>query len=374
MTIPATPAELTADWLTAALRDAGAIRESVVTDVTFEVIGADRGFTGVVARLQIDYDRCEPGQPATLVAKFPMAQHQGSTYRDMQQVSPEQARRYWGRCAREVQFYRELAAGADLAPRSFGAWADETTQGMLLLLEDLSAGEPGDALRGCSIEQAGLVVDRMAHFHARWWGQPTPVWLPRWGSDPAAMAARFQQQLDAVLDRYGARIPATVARLAREIASRYEPMLRDLAARSATIIHGDLHLDNLMFGGAKGVTLLDWQSVAVGPVVVDLGLFLVGSLSVADRRTAEFDLLGRFHQMLVEGGVGEYALNDLIDDYYRSIAWQLAGIVGWLARVDLETLAGRERALVDAIFTPGQVFAACADHAERLTTLADRSR
>jgi hypothetical protein len=373
--IPATPAALSAGWLTAALRDAGTIRESVVTDVSAEIIGADRGFTGVVARVTPGYDRSEPGQPATLIAKFPMAPHPGSTYHDALQVDPERVRQHWERCAREVRFYRELAVGTDPAPRTFGAWADETTQGMLLLLEDLSAGVPGDALLGCSIDEVILVVDQVARVHAGWWGQtdrPEPSWLPRWGSDPAAMAARFVQRLGPVLDRYRARIPAGVVQLVRELTGGYESMLRDLAQRPTTIIHGDLHLDNLIFGGAKGVTLLDWQSVAVGPIVIDLGLFLVNSLSVADRRAVEFDILARYHRSLEAGGVTGYRLDDLIDDYFRSIAWQLAGIVGWLARVDLETLAGRERALVDALFVPGQIFAACADHAERLATLAKR--
>jgi hypothetical protein len=72
---------------------------------------------------------------------------------------------------------------------------------------------------------------------------------------------------------------------------------------------------------------------------------------------------------LVAAGAGDYPLDDLIADYRRSLVWQFAGITGWLARVDLSTLAGRERAFVEALFTPGQVFAACADHAEDLMRL-----
>jgi hypothetical protein len=96
---------------------------------------------------------------------------------------------------------------------------------------------------------------------------------------------------------------------------------------------------------------------------VDLGLFIVSSLSVADRRAAEMDLLARYHRALVAGGVGNYSLDDLIADYRRSLVWQLAGITGWLARVDLASLEGRERAFVEALFDPGQVVAACRDHA-----------
>jgi len=233
---------------------------------------------------------------------------------------------------------------------------------MLLLLEDLSAGELGDALLGCTVERAAGVIDRLAAFHAHWWGRANHGWLPSWVGDPAERAARFRRQLDIVLDRYGERFPPVFAELARELANGYEPILRALAVSPTTVIHGDLHLDNLIFTG-DGVVLLDSQGVAVGPAIVDLGLFIVSSLSVADRRAAEMDLLARYHRALVAGGVGNYSLDDLIADYRRSLVWQLAGITGWLARVELMSLEGRERAFVEALFDPGQVVAACRDHA-----------
>ncbi|MEX2314650.1 MAG: phosphotransferase [Thermomicrobiales bacterium] len=373
-TIPADPAELSPGWLTAALRDEGAIRTSAITKLTTEIIGADRGFTGVVARVVLAYDEPEPGAPATLVAKFPLVHHAGSSYRTAQQASPDLAQRYFERCAREARFYREIAEGRDPDPKLYGAWADLNTQRLLLLLEDISDGDPGDALLGCSIDQAALVVERLAPFHARWWrpaDQPAFAWLPRWGSEPRARATRFQGQLESVLDRYRDRIPASAADVSRTLAGRYELILRALDQRPTTVIHGDLHLDNLIFTGGDGVALIDWQGVGVGPAIVDLGLFIVGALSVDDRRTAEMDLLARYHAVLAGHGVRGYSLADLVADYHRSLVLQLAGIVGWLARVDPASLEGRERALVDALFTPGQVFAACADHSEGVAALVN---
>jgi thiamine kinase-like enzyme len=181
-----------------------------------------------------------------------------------------------------------------------------------------------------------------------------------------------QQQIDPVLDRYRDRFPAGIACLSRNLAAGYTQVLDVLTKRPATIIHGDLHLDNLIFTDDAGPILLDWQGIATGPAIVDLGLFLVGSLSVEDRRDTEMGLLARYHRRLRASGVEEYTFDDLVADYYRSLVWQLAGITGWLARVDLASLVGRERALVDALFAPGQLFAACADHADRLKSLAGR--
>ncbi len=122
---PSGPQEITTTWLTEALRASGTIDTSVVERVTSEVIGADRGFTGVVARVTIGYDRPEPGRPGTLIAKFPLAPRDASTYRDGQQSSPEQARRYWQRCAREVRFYHDVAPHVAAAPRAYAAVADQ---------------------------------------------------------------------------------------------------------------------------------------------------------------------------------------------------------------------------------------------------------
>ncbi len=371
--IPAHPGGVSPQWLTIPLRSEGIIRVGSVASFNFEIIGSDRGFTGTVARLHLSYDQPEPGAPATLVAKFPLVRPQESGYRAAHTASTEQSRRYWERCAREIQLYRQFANGCAITPHVYGTWMDPATQRMLLLLEDLSDGEPGDALLGCSIEQARLVVDRLAPLHARWWqqtDQSSLEWLPRWGDDSQLLAVRFRQILEVVLDRYGTRIPASIARLAREVVDGYEPLLRTLASRPRTIVHGDLHLDNLFFIGESGVRLLDWQGVVAGPAVIDLGVFLVGSLSVADRRKAEMDLLAQYHRRLIANGVRDYRLDELIADYHRSLIWQLAGIVGWLARADLASLAGRERALVEAIFTPGQVLAACIDHVDRFSSRA----
>jgi hypothetical protein len=51
--IPTTLSEITPAWLTWTLRDAGVIAGSTVTSVNAKVIGEERGFTGVVARLYL---------------------------------------------------------------------------------------------------------------------------------------------------------------------------------------------------------------------------------------------------------------------------------------------------------------------------------
>src|SRR5438874_13780629 len=70
-TIPRTPADLTAEWLTTALRGTKTIENSTVTSITVDAdIAAGAGFMGQLARVTLRYDEDEAGAPSSLIAKF----------------------------------------------------------------------------------------------------------------------------------------------------------------------------------------------------------------------------------------------------------------------------------------------------------------
>jgi hypothetical protein len=92
--------------------------------------------------------------------------------------------------------------------------------------------------------------------------------------------------------------------------------------------------------------VIDWQTISVGPRVIDVATFLVLSLAVEDRRAADSALVD----------------DDVQRDYRPALVSLLAGVVGWLARPDLDDLHGRERALADAALGDGRLIAALRDH------------
>jgi len=103
--VPRRPEELTPAWLTACLRQAGALRGGSVTGCAAEQIGVGRGFAGRIFRLRLRYDHPEPGAPAALIGKF-AAEH-----------APTRAMMTeFGGYAREVRFYRELAGSRTSRP------------------------------------------------------------------------------------------------------------------------------------------------------------------------------------------------------------------------------------------------------------------
>jgi len=70
MNLPVHPDELTAPWLTEALRASGAVDRAKVVDFVIEPMSVEKGITGYLVRLYPTYDRPDPAAPASLVAKF----------------------------------------------------------------------------------------------------------------------------------------------------------------------------------------------------------------------------------------------------------------------------------------------------------------
>lgn len=338
-----------------------------MTTLDTTIIGQEWGFTGIVARVSLEYDVVEPGAPATLVAKFPNAAGDTiSTYREAQQRDPVAARRYFERCAREIWFYQRIAPqGSVAAPRMYFGAADLDAGRFVLLLEDLHGLRSGDAQYGCSARDAEAVLQAIAPFHARWWnaaGSDDLAWVPEWIGDPDARHQRYNQRVEPFLERFGARIPDAVRELTLRLRPVYRDVVVELAKAPATLIHADLHLDNVMFDRGDGVRILDWQSVARGPAAFDVAQFLFGVLDTLEQRESSRELVRAYHETLLDHGVEGYSRKRLRHDLRLALLCLLAGNVNWLGAVDLESLAGRERALTNAVIDDGWLFTALLDH------------
>ncbi len=75
--------------------------------------------------------------------------------------------------------------------------------------------------------------------------------------------------------------------------------------RPRTVQHADYRLDNLLFGTGAGtppVTVVDWQTVTLGPGPADVSYFLGAGPSVDDRRAHEEELVREYHER--SGGRG----------------------------------------------------------------------
>jgi aminoglycoside/choline kinase family phosphotransferase len=365
--VPGGPGDITPEWLTGVLREGGHLPEGVVSAVALEPIAADRGFTGVVSRIRPTYDGAA-GAPASLVAKLPTARRESpSAYRLAQGISAEAARRHFERCATEVAFYREVAPdGGCAVPRVYHAVTDPERLSIVLLLEDLSAGTDGDGLAGCTPAQAKALLEAVAPLHARMWQRPAPGWAAPFVTDPLANQQSYASRVEPFLARHGPALSPEVRGLLRRLQSNYAAVLAELNRTPHTLMHGDLHLDNVVFfddpDTDRPAVVLDWQGVRRGPAAVDVASMLFEALNADDRREAEEWLLRHYLALLSVNGVANYSLGQLRKDCRLALLCQVVGKVGWLADTDPDELSSREQDLLAAAFGDGRLVTALRDY------------
>ncbi len=355
---------ITPEWLTLALRS----RDSTLPEVRsadVQRVGEGFGLTGAIGRVRIEWESVDSACPDSLIVKLPLAQTgQPSLYRKRVQQGAPRIGPYFQRCAREVRFYDELAPlGLAPAPKCYFASSSEDQVAIVLLLEDFDGARQGDVLEGGSFQDVAAVLDATAPLHAKWLrGEPgnndLPSWLPRWGGDPNHRHERYRTQVEPFLDRWGSSVPPEIVDLIRLMEPRYGAILRAIDELPLSVIHADLHLDNVLFAGngeRPRVAVLDWQSVCIGPVAIDLGTLITGSLSPSDRRHGLDDLLERYSDALRAHGGRDYPIDQLRNDVRLALLWRLGGTVGWLSNADVDQMIGRERDLVVAAFGDGRL-------------------
>jgi hypothetical protein len=328
--MPISIAGVTPQWLTAVLRADGALAaEGTVTGVAAEQIAVGTGFLSDLFRI-----RLQGGGPESLIVKIPAT---SALYR----ATAQGANVY----QREVVFYRDLARSCPLrTPRAYYADFDESGA-MVLLLEDLGHLEAPDHLEGLQLGRAGLVIDRLAQFHA--WGASAnrppldPALFPSVVDQVGKLGAVIPLGWETYLANRRHDHPPAVDRLIERLPELTHELAASLTAPSC-LAHGDLRVDNLFFAG-NDVAVVDFQFCTQASGIYDVAYLLSQGLDTTVRRGHDRELVGRYIRALRRAGL-------VIDDdtawhqYLRATAllvvFPLGAILGW------PTLGERARDLV----------------------------
>jgi hypothetical protein len=322
LAIPASAADITAGWLTHALRAGGAIAAGVtVTKLDTEPVGVGIGLVGALARLTPTY--AGGGGPATVVAKF-VAADEGNRF----------VANVLGMYRKEVGFYRTLSAKARL-PHSacFYADHDDSTDEFVLLLEDLAGGRVVDQIDGCGRADAEAAIDALADFHAGFWNDTALAetgWLGALcdAPFPDAIAMSYEPAWGVVQELFGEDLTPEVKAFGDQYTERLPSIVARLSEGPVTLSHGDFRLDNIFFAadGDQGVPLrvCDWQLVDRSRGARDLAYFLSQSLVPDLRLEMEKGLVQRYVDGLAAKGVEDYPLDLAWDDYRLATAFAFA--------------------------------------------------
>ncbi len=276
--------------------------------VAVEPLGEGVGLLGTLARILLEWGDRDDRLPASIVAKLPTSEPGNEWIVD-----------HFGYDRREAGVYRDLRPWERApAPRCLAQhWDDEAGRGWLLL-EDLSELTTGDQLEGATDDEAALVVDTLASWHAAFWDDPRLAdlrWLPDATSDVVAgYGGIFDTTWPTCVERLDGALSDAVLAAAVELRALFESALTEFASTPRTLVHGDARLDNVRFGTDQAV-LLDFQLATHSRGAYDLAFFCAGSLSTESRRRLEPDLLERYHHGLTRGGVRDYDRAQLDRDY-----------------------------------------------------------
>src|SRR5262249_42557989 len=163
---------------------------------------------------------------------------------------------------------------------------------------------------GCSVNDAAHLIEELAPFHARWWGDAAPSRaFPSLRQPPRARQEHYDRQVERFLAQYGAGLPAAVRQIIGGLRSRLATVAEALYGGRQSLVHAALPLDNLIFDppdDQRSVIVLDWQTVSVGSPAADVAFFLSDALSVEDRRAVEQRVLERYITLLAAHGVRNY--------------------------------------------------------------------
>lgn len=357
-TLPTTTSEVTAEFLTEALRSSGTLpAESTVSAVTADAAAAGVGFMGEVGRLHLTVDGDAGSCPATMMVKFPTASPEVKAMMRPTRVYE-----------REHRFYAELAGETtvrtpDVFHVTCNTSEDESVdEEYLLLMEDLGGLAEGDQAAGVSVDQARAALVGLAQHHARFWnsaGLENASFIPVM-SDPLNKMGQaiYSASLPGFKEVFAHALRPEMVPYAEAYGENHPGLLDRLGAMPHTLVHFDFRADNLFFEDDGTVVVIDWQAISQGGGAADVGYFVSQNLSVDDRRANEDELLHAYHDTLVANGVTDYDYAQFFEDYRVGVMY------GWIIPVfavgSLDSSSERAMALWDAVLERLQ--AAIFDH------------
>jgi thiamine kinase-like enzyme len=330
------PAEITRTWLTSVLQDKELLKPTEhVKALGVQTIGT--GQMGCVARLTVHYDTDTPAAPKNLIAKLATSN----------ETSRHTSNRL-GLYEAEVRFYQQIAQSVDIrTPHCWFAELDVNEGHFTLLLEDLNGYESGDVLQPGTLNKAQLAINELVKLHTSRWNDPE-LQAMDWLSAPrfAQIFALFPNSLEGFVELFKDKLDRSLIALAE----RLLPKSLDYVARwhgPRVIQHGDYRLDNMVFGQRpehSPIVVLDWQTVCLGPPLLDLAYYLGAGLPTHERRNHEKQLLESYYQGLVDAGIKGYSWGNCWNDY------RLHSMFGFYLTAGMSVLVGQKSERSMAMF------------------------
>jgi hypothetical protein len=335
MNIPERHEDVTADWLTEALRSGGVIGEQAVTEFEVEPLGAELSRNSSLAKISLWYEGDASGLPDTMFAKFV------SRVPDNRELASR-----FGLFQREIKVYKNLGSSIPLnIPKLYFGFASEESDVSILLMEEVKAVSKASLpseQRPLTAGEAALGLNEMAKTHAHWWEDQALGdygWLLNVDND---VRRQTYQSFDGAWSKLQGIMepvftPAEL-QLCHGLSSYLTTLLAHLDSIPVTLCHGDANEENLLWdapGNPNSVWFVDWQFPARAPAVLDIAWFLGIGVNKSDLPFVRQDFLPAYHSELVNRGVTLYDFERFLNDYRYGLLDRLVRFIVLLSNLDL---------------------------------------
>jgi hypothetical protein len=225
----------------------------------------------------------------------------------------------------------------------FADWdADSQNQGFVVM-EDLvtTGGTFGHSTDHIGVDNVAKAMESYAKFHGGSWADKkleTFTWLPRSMGTPIdcdqlVMMWPFVEK-NLAKEEYRAFLPSWLLDDPQSFHAVFGG-LRKFEQRQPgpyCIVHGDSHQGNSYIRPSGERIWIDWQLVRQGRPWRDLTYFLIGSLTIEERRANDRHLLEHYRAHLIATGAEDVPDMDTIWENYRR--WPVYGCQSWIANMD----------------------------------------
>lgn len=317
--LPVVIEEITAGWLTAALRQ----RAPDVTVLGFDIVDVlNTTTTKIRIRLRLDETGKRAGIPELVIVKGGFQEHS----RELDHMH-----------RREVQGYRDVFPQIPLPhPACFFADFDAGRRQGIIIMEDLTARGVTfcHATRPQSFEEVSRRLTALARFHAATWNTAELRPGGKWGDLPeffAVMQGFFDKCTSPEhWDRFMA-MPRGVATSFRFrdrdwMIEAWGKMHRYALTLPRCVLHGDVHLGNLYIEPDGSPGFFDTLA-SYGPGMLEVSYHVSASVDIADRPRWEAALVQVYLDELTRNGATPPSFDEAMRQYavfliYGLFIWQ----------------------------------------------------
>ena len=266
-------------------------------------------------------------------------------------------------CELEARFYHLMQGqlNAPLPKTYYTDWDGDGGGRGIVVMEDLGAapGEFGNSAHHLGVDGVAKGLESLAVLHGALWDSPrleAQTWLHR-SMDTEVDTGQLLRMynywaLNTAKPSYQAILPKWIYETPELFAHAFDELAAFERAQTAPycLVHGDSHQGNSFLRANGERVWHDWQLVRKGRPWRDLTYFLLGALTIEERRASAGDLIKHYRQALSATGAQGVLDQDAAWEQFRR--WPVYGMQSWLANVDQWGQGGLH--IVERIFTAAE--------------------